>query len=71
MVFLVHSSIILTIEKNISGLGSRVFADITDHLTHISLASFLKDIGKQHKHRSDAASDRGLHCLHTECSTLY
>ena len=36
-------------------------------LTHISLASFLWDIGKQCKTRSDAAaSDQILHCLLTD-----
>ena len=40
-------------------------------LTHISLASFLWDIGKQCKTRSDAqnaAPDQVLHCLLTEVS---
>ena len=41
-------------------------------LTHISLVSFLWDIGKQCRPRSDAtsvASDQGLPCLLTECPT--
>ena len=40
-------------------------------LTHISLASFLWDIGKQRnpdKLPNNVASDQGLHCLLTECS---
>ena len=40
-------------------------------LTHISLASFLWDVDKQWKARTDAAeceSDQGLHCLLTESS---
>ena len=38
-------------------------------ITYISLSSFLWDIGKQHRPRSEnAASDQGLHCLLTECS---
>ena len=36
-------------------------------LTHISLASFLWDISKQCRSRSEAA-ECGLHCLLTECS---
>ena len=38
-------------------------------LAHISLASFLWDIGKQYKTRSDAAntaSDQVVHCLLTQ-----
>ena len=40
-------------------------------LTHISLASFLWDIGKECRPRPDAqnmASDQGLHCLLTKYS---
>ena len=40
-------------------------------LTHICLAAFLWDIGKQSRPRSDAAelgSDQSIHCLLTECS---
>ena len=40
-------------------------------LTHISLASFLWDIGKQRdpdQTPPNAASDQGFHCLLTECS---
>ena len=42
-------------------------------LTHVSLASFLWDIGKLCRPRSDdnAASDQGLHCLLTECSNKF
>ena len=37
--------------------------------THISLASLLWDLDKQYRPRSDAAaSDQGLHCLHTGIS---
>ena len=43
------------------------------NIAHISLPSFLWDIGKQRIPRSDAtaqnvASDQGMHCLLTECS---
>ena len=39
----------------------------------MSLASFLWDIGKLWRPRSDdnAASDQGLHCLLTECSNKF
>ena len=37
-------------------------------LTHISLAYFLWDMGKQCKTRSDAASEQVSHCLQTEVS---
>ena len=37
---------------------------IQQELTHISLASFLWDIDKQCRHRSD--SDQDLYCLRTE-----
>ena len=46
-------------------------SEIAHNLTHISLASFLRDIGNstdsdQTPH--SAASDQGLRCLRTECS---
>ena len=42
-------------------------------LTYVSLASFLWDIGKMCRPRSDnnAASDWGLHSLLTECSNTF
>ena len=74
--FIVNELLELNVWKNIFKCFQYIFAlcalKVCNLLTHISLASFLWDIGNKQwrplQTPQNAASDQGLHCLLTECS---
>ena len=61
-----HTGIELEVNERILDACTDLMKVLKTSLCHLCLISHKGDLCKQCRPRSDAASDQGLHCLHTE-----